>query len=96
MVPGCGPARDPNVDELKIGAYSVVREVLHEGLLPAFAVEWKRRTGRDFRFDESYLGSGAGNCVGLRCGCGDPVARGGHGDPRESRLREADLERCSE
>ncbi|HKI16285.1 MAG TPA: hypothetical protein VKA15_00315, partial [Isosphaeraceae bacterium] len=46
LVPGCGPGRDPNADELKIGAYSVVREVLGHGLLPAFKAEWKSRTGR--------------------------------------------------
>jgi len=58
-VPGCGTARDPNADVLKIGAYSVVREVLHDGLLPAFKAEWKSRTGRNLEFSESYNGSGA-------------------------------------
>lgn len=56
---GCGPARDSNVDELKIGAYSVVREVLHDGVLPAFKAYWKSRSGREIRFDESYSASGA-------------------------------------
>ena len=46
-------------DTLKIGAYSVVREVFHDGLLPAFAAEWKRTTGREVQFEESYNGSGA-------------------------------------
>jgi sulfate transport system substrate-binding protein len=46
-------------DVLTIGAYSVVREVLHEALLPAFAARWKNETGRDVRFEESYNGSGA-------------------------------------
>jgi sulfate transport system substrate-binding protein len=59
VVPACAPARDPNVDELKIGAYSVVREVMHDGVLPAFKEEWKKKTGRDVRFDESYNASGA-------------------------------------
>jgi sulfate/thiosulfate-binding protein len=58
LVPGCSPARDPNADMLKIGAYSVVREVLHDGLMPAFAREWKQRTGRSVTFDESYNASG--------------------------------------
>jgi sulfate transport system substrate-binding protein len=44
---------------LKVGAYSVVREVLDEGLLPAFAAEWKSRTRREVKFEVSYLGSGA-------------------------------------
>jgi sulfate/thiosulfate-binding protein len=56
---GCGRARDPNADVLNIAAYSVVREVLHDGLLPAFKTDWKTRTGRDVTFEESYTGSGA-------------------------------------
>ena len=51
--------RDPNADVLVIGAYSVVREVLHDGLMPAFAREWKQRTGRPVTFEESYNASGA-------------------------------------
>jgi sulfate transport system substrate-binding protein len=57
--PACGPAHDPNVDVLKIGAYSVVREVLHDGVIPAFVEDWKRRTGRELKFEESYNASGA-------------------------------------
>jgi sulfate transport system substrate-binding protein len=56
---GCGADRDPNTDVLKIGAYSVVREVLGEGILPAFKAQWKSRTGRTVTFEESYNGSGA-------------------------------------
>ena len=54
--PVCAPVRGPGsaTDTLTIGAYSVVREAFHEGLLPAFASEWKRRTGRTVR-----VGSGA-------------------------------------
>lgn len=59
LVEGCGAPADPNADVLKIGAYSVVREVLSEGVLPAFKAEWKSRTGRDVSFQESYNGSGA-------------------------------------
>jgi sulfate transport system substrate-binding protein len=59
LASGCGPTRDPSADVLKIGAYSVVREVLHDGLLPAFAAEWKKKTGRAVTFEESYNGSGA-------------------------------------
>jgi sulfate/thiosulfate transport system substrate-binding protein len=59
MGAGCRPSTDPNTDVLKIGAYSVVREVLHEGLLPAFQADWKSRTGRDLEVKESYNGSGA-------------------------------------
>jgi sulfate transport system substrate-binding protein len=61
---GCDPARsaggvNPSADQLTIGAYSVVREAFHEGVLPAFAKDWKEKTGRDLFFEESYNGSGA-------------------------------------
>jgi sulfate transport system substrate-binding protein len=59
LVAGCGSERDPNADILKIGAYSVVREVLHDGLIPAFKSEWKSRTGRVVTFEEAYNASGA-------------------------------------
>jgi sulfate/thiosulfate transport system substrate-binding protein len=55
---GCNSARDPNTDVLKIGAYSVVHEVLRDGLIPAFKAAWKERTGRTVTFEESYNGSG--------------------------------------
>jgi sulfate/thiosulfate-binding protein len=48
-----------SVDTLTIGAYSVVRDVLHESLLPRFASHWQQKTGRKVRFEESYSGSGA-------------------------------------
>jgi sulfate/thiosulfate transport system substrate-binding protein len=58
---GCAPTlgSNPATDTLTVGAYSVVREAFHDAVLPAFAAEWKRRTGRDVRFEESYSGSGA-------------------------------------
>jgi sulfate transport system substrate-binding protein len=59
LAAGCGAAADTSPDTLKIGAYSVVKEAFHDGLLPAFASEWKRRTGRVARFEESYTASGA-------------------------------------
>ena len=60
LLAGCVPSGQGNRgDVLTIGAYSVVREVLHEALLPAFAARWKAETGRDVRFEESYNGSGA-------------------------------------
>jgi sulfate/thiosulfate-binding protein len=60
-VAGCAPSRGEGAgtDRLTIGAYSVVREAFHEGVLPAFAADWKRRTGRTVVFEESYNGSGA-------------------------------------
>jgi len=56
---GCQSSTAPNADGLKIGAYSVVREVLHDGVLPAFNAKWKARTGREVAFEESYNASGA-------------------------------------
>jgi sulfate transport system substrate-binding protein len=59
--PGCAPSRGDSArtDTLTIGAYSVVREAFHQGILPAFAAQWKAKTGRTVRFEESYNGSGA-------------------------------------
>ena len=56
---GCQSQSASSSDTLKIGAYSVVREVIHDGLIPAFAVRWKSKTGREVQFEESYEGSGA-------------------------------------
>ena len=59
LVSGCGGTPRPDADSLKIGAYSVVREVFHDGLIPAFKARWKSQTGRDVDFEESYNASGA-------------------------------------
>jgi sulfate transport system substrate-binding protein len=60
-IPACAPSRGETegTDTLTIGAYSVVREAFHAGILPAFARQWKAKTGRSVRFEESYNGSGA-------------------------------------
>jgi sulfate/thiosulfate transport system substrate-binding protein len=58
--PTCEPSGSKGHDDvLTLGAYSVVREAFHDGLLPAFAQKWKAKTGRVVRFEESYNGSGA-------------------------------------
>jgi sulfate/thiosulfate transport system substrate-binding protein len=64
MLPGllgtvCVPSFGPEGDTITIGAYSVVREAFHDGILPAFAANWKAKTGRVLRFEESYNASGA-------------------------------------
>jgi sulfate/thiosulfate-binding protein len=56
---GAGPREKPGTDTLTIGAYSVVREAFHEGILPAFARSWREQTGRTVRFEESFSASGA-------------------------------------
>lgn len=53
------PGSRSETDVLTVGAYSVVREAFHDGLLPAFAEKWHSQTGRSVRFEESYNGSGA-------------------------------------
>jgi sulfate/thiosulfate-binding protein len=63
-LPGCSRSAGAGggsgrTETLTIGAYSVVREAFHEGVLPAFAKYWKTKTGRDVRFEESYSASGA-------------------------------------
>lgn len=62
-IPSCAPSRGEGAasgtDRLTIGAYSVVREAFHDGVLPAFVASWKARTGRSVVFEESYNGSGA-------------------------------------
>ncbi|HMB03101.1 MAG TPA: sulfate ABC transporter substrate-binding protein [Isosphaeraceae bacterium] len=60
-IPACAPTRGEiaGADTLTIGAYSVVREAFHEGILPAFARHWEAKTGRTVRFEESYNASGA-------------------------------------
>jgi sulfate transport system substrate-binding protein len=64
-VPACtasrgeGEGQGAETDTLTIGAYSVVREAFHDGVLPAFAADWKRQTGRTVLFEESYNASGA-------------------------------------
>lgn len=47
------------VRTLTLGAYTTPREVYGQKILPAFAKQWKEKTGEDVRFEESYLGSGA-------------------------------------
>ena len=57
--PSAGTAQGSRGDTLTLGAYSVVREAFHDGLIPAFASKWERETGRAVRFEESYNASGA-------------------------------------
>ncbi len=57
--PTCAVVRESEHDVLTIGAYSVVREAVHDAILPAFAAKWERETGREVRFEESYNASGA-------------------------------------
>ena len=60
LLAGCSPGgRGGREDVLTIGAYSVVREAVHDGLIPAFTAKWRAQTGRECRFEESYNASGA-------------------------------------
>lgn len=44
---------------LILGAYTTPREAYGKAILPAFREHWKRQTGQDVEFRESYQGSGA-------------------------------------
>ncbi|MEO6811107.1 MAG: sulfate ABC transporter substrate-binding protein [Isosphaeraceae bacterium] len=59
LAAGCSRVAERGSDTLTIGAYSVLREALHEGVLPVFAAHWEQKTGRGVRFEESYNSSGA-------------------------------------
>lgn len=59
---GCEPSdrlSQSAPDRLTLGAFSVTREVFHNGLIPAFKQKWLVKTGRKIEFEESYLASGA-------------------------------------
>ena len=56
---GLGASTGGKADRVTLGAYSVVREAFHDGIIPAFAADWRRRQGREVQFEESYNGSGA-------------------------------------
>jgi len=47
------------VDRLTLGAFSVMREVLHDGLIPEFVRLRTSKGAKAVRFEESYLASGA-------------------------------------
>lgn len=60
LLGGCAASQGATAsDRLTIGAYSVLREAFHDGVLPAFAAYWKQKTGRTVVFEESYNASGA-------------------------------------
>ena len=62
LMVGCGASgasTGGQSDRITLGAYSVVREAFHDGIIPAFAKNWRDQTGREVRFEESYNGSGA-------------------------------------
>ena len=58
---GCGaePATPPADVTLVLAAYSTPREVMETQIVPAFAAEWRAKTGKTLRVEASYLASGA-------------------------------------
>src|ERR1043166_4893314 len=59
LAAACGDsAASTKTRKLTIGAFTAPREVYGE-LLPAFAREWKAKTGEELAFEASYVGSGA-------------------------------------
>src|SRR3954451_24916419 len=55
---GGTPAAGGNPLTLILGAYSTPREAYGQ-IIPLFKAKWKKETGQDVEFQESYLGSGA-------------------------------------
>lgn len=56
---GATPGAGATSRELTLGAYTTPREAYGQAILPAFAAEWKQKTGETVTFKESYQGSGA-------------------------------------
>jgi len=46
-------------DTLILGAYTVPKDAYQKEIIPAFKEMWKKKTGRDVVFQESYMASGA-------------------------------------
>ncbi len=46
-------------DTLILGAYTVPKDAYQKEIIPAFQDMWKKKTGRDVVFQESYMASGA-------------------------------------
>lgn len=46
-------------DTLLLGAYTVPKEVYQKEIIPAFQKHWQEKTGREVKFQESYVGSGS-------------------------------------
>ncbi|MGA1844289.1 MAG: sulfate ABC transporter substrate-binding protein [bacterium] len=62
MTPGCSNQRSGTVSKeatLTLGAYTVVKEVYQREIIPSFKEYWKKKTGEEVRFEESYIASGA-------------------------------------
>ncbi|MGA1796921.1 MAG: sulfate ABC transporter substrate-binding protein [bacterium] len=59
---GCknqGSRTVPNEVTLTVGAYTVVKEVYQREIIPAFREYWRKKSGEEVRFEESYIASGA-------------------------------------
>jgi len=54
-----GKASSGESDRLTLGAFSVMREVLHDGLIPEFLRQQAAAGKKSVHFEESYLASGA-------------------------------------
>ena len=61
LLQGCssGKKGDGNQVTLTLGAYTVPKEAYQKEIIPAFKAYWKQKTGKDVRFEESYIASGA-------------------------------------
>lgn len=59
--PGNAKGQKPgkSVDTLILGAYTVPKEAYEKEIIPSFQEYWKKKTGREVRIEQSYVGSGA-------------------------------------
>jgi len=51
--------REKNFDTLVLGAYTVPKEAYEKEIIPAFQEHWKKKSGRELKIEQSYVGSGA-------------------------------------
>jgi len=61
LLAGCGgsQSKDDAAKVLSLAAYTTPREAYGKLLLPAFAEHWKKQTGSEITFEQSFVASGA-------------------------------------
>ena len=61
LQPGDAEGQKPgkSFDTLIVGAYTVPKEAYEKEIIPAFQDHWKKKTGREVKIEQSYVGSGA-------------------------------------
>src|SRR5262245_3934239 len=57
--PGDGAPAEAKARTLTLAGYTTPREAYESAIFPAFAAEWKAKTGEDVSFEATWQGSGA-------------------------------------